>query len=65
MGAAANSTKPAQRRPVADEPDVPERVDEMALAMDTPRRCVVPEVVETARGARRQRRRVMVLCANQ
>src|SRR5262245_930052 len=37
-----------QGRPITDEPDVPERIDEPALSMETPRRGVIPDLVPTS-----------------
>jgi len=44
----------AQRRPVAHQPFVPERVDEAALPVRSPRHLMVPDTGETALGARLQ-----------
>src|SRR5439155_12956461 len=45
----------AQRRPVANQPLVAERIDEAALPVSSPRHLMVPDAVETALRARLHR----------
>src|SRR6516225_12037587 len=50
-GAALLQVVCAQRGPVADQPQVAERVDEAALPVNAPGRLVVTDLVDTAVGA--------------
>jgi len=51
----AVSGEPPQRRPVADEPGVPERIDKSSLSVDAPRRVMVPDAAAIAYGPLLQR----------
>jgi hypothetical protein len=43
----ASQRKPVQGRSIADQPDMPKRIDEPALTMRSPWRLVIPDFIKT------------------